>query len=399
MAKRSNGEGTIVKTKNKGFRAVITIGRDINGKLKRKSFYAKTQKEALAKKNEFLEKNRNINIHIRGGISTDMPFSDWYYTWLFSYKKNTVKSSTFERYFSVYSNYIQDKAIGKIKLHKLSSLDLQQYYNSLDISNNMKHVINDYIGYSLTKANEIGLLKIIPTKSVELPKSIEDTRDIKYFTEEMQIKFFNHIKKEAEQDEDKKRYYHLYTVAFGTGMRLGELLGLKWQDFNMEDKTLTINRSIRRVTEINESGKGKSVIKELLPKTVKSKRIIPLCDKAYEALINQKTLIEKNKEVLTPLDMYNNLDLIFPTKTGNYTDPRDLTRSFKSLLKRAGIDDINFHSIRHTFATRLFENEVDLKKVQKLLGHSKLETTADIYTHVSNESLKKSVNKMNDYLL
>jgi integrase len=151
----------------------------------------------------------------------------------------------------------------------------------------------------------------------------------------MQIQFFNHLKKEYEVDEDKKRYYNLYTVAFGTGIRLGELLGLKWQDFNIEERTLTISKSIIRVTEIGENGKGRSVIKELLPKTVKSNSTIPLCDKVYDALINQKSLIEKSKELLTPINMYNNFDLIFPTKTGNYTDPRDLTRSFKSLLRRA----------------------------------------------------------------
>lgn len=168
--------------------------------------------------------------------------------------------------------------------------------------------------------------------------------------------------------------------------------------YNEKERTLSICRTVKRISIIDEKGKGSSFLKEMEPKSKTSNRVIPLCDKVYDALINQKSIININKQLLEPLDLYTDLDLIFPTKTGNYMDPRDLTRSFKRLLKRADIEDINFHSIRHTFATRLFENEVDLKKVQKLLGHSKLSITADTYTHVSKESLKSSVDKLNDYL-
>jgi len=399
MAKRSNGEGSITKTENKGWRVTITIGRDAYGKLKRKSFYGSTQKEAIAKRNEYLEKNKNVTAQsIKEGISGEMPLANWFYTWLFTYKNNTVKPTTFERYYSVYNNYIKDKTIGKIKLYKLTSVDLQKYYNTLEVSINTKNSINDYIGFSLKKASEIGIITLIPTKSVELPKQVEKERELKYFTEDMQIKLFNQLKIEAEEDKDKLRYLNLYTIDFGTGIRLGELLGLKWQDFNEEDHTLTICRTIKRVSIINENGKGSSFLKEMDPKTKTSNRIIPLCDKVYDALLSPKDIIDINKQLLNPLDLYTDLDLIFPTKTGNYIDPRDLSRSFKRLLVRAGLEDINFHAIRHTFATRLFENEVDLKKVQKLLGHSKLSITADTYTHVSKESLKSSVDKLNDYL-
>jgi len=154
---------------------------------------------------------------------------------------------------------------------------------------------------------------------------VGNERELKYFTEDMQLKLFNQLRKEAEDDKEKLKYLNLYTVDFGTGIRLGELLGLKWQDFNEEDHTLTICRTIKRVSIIDENGKGSSFLKEMEPKAKTSNRIIPLCDKVYDALLSQKEIIDINKRLLNPLDLYTDLDLIFPTKTGNYIDSRDLT--------------------------------------------------------------------------
>lgn len=109
--------------------------------------------------------------------------------------------------------------------------------------------------------------------------------------------------------------------------------------------------------------------------------------------------MRQNREKVIAEGAYEDKDLVFPNEIGGYTDSRNLTRSFKRILKKAGIKEINFHSLRHTYATRLFEKGVPLKTVSELLGHSNINITAYIYTHVMPEQKTKAVEKLNDLFI
>lgn len=132
---RANGEGSVFKnTRNGkliGWRGAITIGRDENGKLKRKEFTGKTQESVIKKMNDYKSKMVNSNFSVDNNIS----LSQWYYEWLYTYKKNEYKPKSFERYDSFYKNYIKDAEIGLMKLSEIRTENIQRYINKLTLEN------------------------------------------------------------------------------------------------------------------------------------------------------------------------------------------------------------------------------------------------------------------------
>ena len=159
-----------------------------------------------------------------------------------------------------------------------------------------------------------------------------------------------------------------------TGVRIGELCALKGTDIDFINNTISIDKTVLRVK--NPEGKPKTKLIIGKPKTKTSIRVIP----APSFIINQLKKYIKDKN-----------DFIF---TGNDKpkDPRTLEKYFSELLDRLNIKQINFHSLRHTFATRLREQKVDIKVISELLGHSSWKFTQDIYVHASFESKKNSIN-------
>lgn len=187
-------------------------------------------------------------------------------------------------------------------------------------------------------------------------------------------------------------------LVFGTGLRIGEALGLKWNDINFKDSTLTVSRTFKRVHLVNnKNSEKKTEILEMEPKTKSSKRTIPIPTNVLKELKQHKK--RQAEEKLKAGEIYVDNDLIFPNEIGEPTDTRNLTRSYERALKKTGIEYKNFHSLRHTYATRLFENDVPLKTVQVLMGHSNIKTTADIYTHVMPDEKAKAVEKLNNLFM
>lgn len=180
-----------------------------------------------------------------------------------------------------------------------------------------------------------------------------------------------------------------FSLALGSGLRIGELLGLKWNDINFENKELKISRSIKRVKCFDENSDTKTKIIEQLPKTKYSIRTIPLPEVIINELKRHKNIILKER--LKAGEIYKDNDLVFPNEIGGYIDARNLTKRYKRVLSRANIPYRKFHALRHTYATRLFENGVSLKVIQVLLGHSSMEITANIYTHVLPDEKVRAV--------
>lgn len=197
---------------------------------------------------------------------------------------------------------------------------------------------------------------------------------------------------------ENHRHKALIMLVFGTGLRIGEALGLKWSDIEFDNCTLTVSRTFKRVHLVNTtSSEKKTEILQLEPKTKSSKRTIPIPTNVLKELNKHKK--RQAEEKLKTGEVYIDNDLIFPNEMGEPTDTRNLTRSYERALKKAEIKYKNFHTLRHTFATRLFENEVPLKTVQVLMGHSNIKTTADIYTHVMPDEKIKAVEKLNNLFM
>lgn len=214
---------------------------------------------------------------------------------------------------------------------------------------------------------------------------IKSKKEIEAFTVDEQTKFIKSLK--------KHRHKALIILVLGTGLRIGEVLALRWSDIDFDDSTVSISKIFKRVHLVNTNSEKKTEILELEPKTKSSKRTIPIPLKVLKELKSHKS--RQAIEKLSAGEIYNDNNLVFPNEMGEPTDTRNLTRSYERALKKADIKYKNFHTLRHTYATRLFESGVPLKTVQVLLGHSNIKTTADIYTHVMPNEKIKAVEKLN----
>ena len=168
------------------------------------------------------------------------------------------------------------------------------------------------------------------------------------------------------------RHEALYVVAIHTGMRRGELLGLRWKDVDLEGSTIRVRRTLTR------EGNGYALGE---PKTEKSRRTLRLTQRAVDALRSHRA--SQAQEKLRAGSLYRDEDLVFAGEGGGFLNPSNLRqRSFAPLLKRAGLDQITFHDLRHTCASLLFQKNAHPKFVQELLGHASVAITLDTYSHM-----------------
>ncbi|WP_195251237.1 tyrosine-type recombinase/integrase [Romboutsia sp. 1001713B170207_170306_H8] len=390
--KRANGEGSIskyiVNGVNKGWRASISIGSDENGKYIRKQFYGKTQKEVKEKLEEF-KKQMSL-----GALPSDdkLTLEQWYYTWLFDYRIKDLKPKSFEKYEGIYRNYIKGSNIGKIKLKDLRATHLQKHYNELiDLYNKPVSTVkslNTRLKPCLAEAEKQGYIQKNYCKMVTLPKD-NTTKEIKVLSSDQQKLFIEAIK--------GHNLEVLFLVALSTGLRLGEILGLKWSDIDFNTGTLTVNRTLQRVTQIDRNGNRESKVIEQLPKTKNSIRTIPIPKNILIKLKDHK--VEQSKNRLKLGDLYSNNDYVFCDNLGYPIDDKRPARNLKSTLTKLDIEPIKFHGLRHTYATRLFEANVPPKTVQVLMGHYDISITLDIYTHVMEDTKLEAIDKLNEIFI
>ncbi|ADK13128.1 MULTISPECIES: tyrosine-type recombinase/integrase [Clostridium] len=385
MATKTN----CIRNGKKYYRLRVDLGRDSDGNRIRKTFYGKSKKDAEDKLQEY--KNG-----LNSGLSNDydkLTLGNVCKLWLFEKIKNTVKPSTFERYEGVYRIYIKSSPLYPVKLKELKSLDIQRYYNDLfnsgkstSIIKNLDKLLKSFFNYCIDEGYIVRNYCI--GKSITIPESnsVNENKkdDITVFTVDEQNQFIN-----AVQDHRLKA---LFLLDLGTGLREGEILGLKWSDIDFENCTLSVKRAIKGVTLIEGTKRNYHLI-EQTPKTKNSIRTIPFPENLIPIL--EKHQLQQKEEKIKAGPAYTKNDYVFCTELGLPIDPRNLRRSYERVLKNNNIPYKKFHSLRHTFATRLFENNVPLKTVQMLLGHSNINITANIYTHVMPPEKFKAIDKIN----
>lgn len=387
MSKKANGEGSIIKNirngKQIGWRASIMIGRYDNGKKKCKQFTGKTQKEVKKKLEEY---KRQMLISIP--TEKEMTVDDWFYTYIFDYRKQDLKPKSFQRYHGIYKKYINNSELGRIKLQDLRTTHLQKYYKKLlddEVTPTTIKQINTNLKTCLGEAEKQGYIQKNWCKLVTLPK-IENHKEVKILTKEEQRRFLEAIRgHELEM---------LFIVALGTGLRIGELLGLKWSDIDFKANEITVNRSIQRVAIYQgDEIVGYEVI-EQTPKTKNSIRTIPVPKNIINKLKSYKK--DQLEDILLVGEAYNNNNYVFCDKLGNPIEDKKPGRNLKTILKKINIEPMKFHALRHTYATRLFEANIPPKTVQSLLGHADIETTMNIYTHVMKDQKLEAIEKLNN---
>ena len=391
--KRGNGEGSIAQRPDGRWMSQVTVGYDPKtGNPKRRTFYAKTRREVVEKMDEVREE-------LKAGTyvePTKITLGDWLDRWLETYMKPTLRTTTYESYLTQIEKHIKP-TLGAYPLKKLLPSNLQNLYKDKltggradgkkgGLSTRTVRYIAFILQAALKQAVKEGLLTRNVAEATNLPK--HEKKEIAYLTTE-EITEFIVIAQES-------RYYPALLLELGTGLRRGELLGLKWQDIDSKQGTATIRRSLVRTKDGPRFHE---------PKTEKSIRTVKLPDevltelKAHKARQNQEKLIlsgETIDGVYVP--NYKDDDLVFCQANGKLLEPRNFTRHFDMLLKKAKIRHVSFHSLRHTHATELLRLGIGLKAIQGRLGHADFTTTANIYAHLADSLQQEAADKINEVL-
>lgn len=385
--KRSNGEGTIVKVKDGLWRGAVVIGRDENGKIKRKWFNGKTQKEVKDKMQPILA-SINTGDYIE---PSKVKLGDWLDVWLKEYKKNVLKPTTYDSYETNIRCHLK-KGIGDKSLKDLKTFDIQKFFNDKYENDKVSTALLRKLKNILHGALKQAIINQLITKNVSegvvLPTHKQ--KEIRVFTRDEEKAFIN--------ASSKDRLEIAFKLDFVTGLRMGELLGLTWDCIDLVNGIITVKQTLIRVKDRSKHAKTKNkYIIEQTTKTKAGRRKVPIPKAAVFMLINHKQRQEIEKKVAEGL--YKDDGLVFCTALGNRVIPRNAERSFVRIANKAGINDANIHSIRHTYATRLFEQGVQAKTVSELLGHKNVSHTLDVYTHVLPDTKSKAVESLNYMLI
>jgi len=358
-------KGHIESTGKGKWRVVVEAGRDpATGKRKR------IVRRIEGRKADAEELLTQLLAEFKQGTYVEpskITVAEWLNTWLHEYKKQDLRPTTWESYEVIIRNHLVP-AIGALPLQSLRPEHLQRLYNEkreAGLSAQTIHHIHKVIHGALEQAIKNRLIQHNVSEAVTLPKIRR--REIRTLTPEEQSKFLKVL--------DGDRLGAAFLMLLGTGMRRGELLALRWEDVNLNEGTVFIQRDMVWT-------KNGLVFQE--PKTEKSRRLVPLPPPVLEAL-------EQHKEKMEAEGNYSPSAPVFCTINGNYIIPRNFNRKFYELCRKAGIEGVNLHALRHTYATRLLEAREHPKVVQELLGHAKMSTTVDIYSHVLMRIKKQAV--------
>lgn len=238
-----------------------------------------------------------------------------------------------------------------------------------------------------------------PCVSVDIPKTEKTEKQI--LSAEQQDEFLQFIR----SSNRWKKYHTLFTVVLGTGMRIGELLALNWSDIDYNEKTIEINKTLQYL--YNKEKKKYEYVMQT-PKTKTSKRIIPLLDSLAFLLKKHRKEQQELRMSLgdkwQPLNKEGFGNLVFTTEFGRPFDRNSINRAISSIVtemnkkREKGNEFPNFspHCLRHTFATRCFENGIPPKVVQEYLGHTTIQMTMDLYTHVMKETKQDEIKKLDN---
>ena len=377
--KRANGEGSIRKRKDGRWEGRYTAGyHPTTGRQVIKSVLGKTQAEVREK----------LSKAVRTASTTDviraerLRVGQWMEVWYEYYVKIKVRPSSHQTYRGYLDNHIKPR-IGHIPLTKLTALDLQRFYRQLLTEGRVSRIesehqpkglsaktvrnIHQVIFSAMHLAMRQKLLASDPTEGCALP-SLEH-REMKTLPVEQLNSFLSEARKSG--------MFELYYIDLVTGLRRGELLGLKWTDINFQAHTLRVRRQVSRID-------GKVVEAPL--KTKNSYRTISLSDDAISILKEQKKKHGKSSPY------------VFPSASGGPISPDSVLHMLHRILKRAGLEEIRFHDLRHTFATLALQNGVDIKTVSGMLGHYSAGFTLDTYAHVTTAAQREAANTMGGLL-
>lgn len=371
--KRKAGDGTVRQRKDGRWEGRIVIGYDDNGYPKTKNVLAKTKKECVEKLQKLKEECGGLKPE---KVRSEMPFGDWLTYWYENHSKPKIRPTTQETYESRIRLHIIPE-IGDIPLNKLTQNDLQQFYGRLKksgrkrftdkygegLSDRMVRMCHATCRSALEKAVQDGLIRVNPAIGCKLPPARKG---------EMNLLSRESMQKLLIQAKEEK-YYELFLLEFATGLRLGKLTALQWEDLNLTTGELRISEQAVVI--------GSEVV---------------VTEPRTKAAVRTLLLPPKVLEVFREYRNRNPSRWLFPSpkKEDSPLLPSVVRQRLHRLLDHAGCERVRFHDLRHTFATNALAHGMDIKTLSTILGHVSAATTLNTYSHITEEMRRQAAAKI-----
>lgn len=369
--KQANGSGTIKQRANGTWEGRYTYYDDY-GRPQRASVYAKTKTECRKKLTAAMSEVDTTGTHAQYERCT---YGEWVRQWLDTYSVNW-KPNTRRNYEEKFQKHILPK-LGHLQLTHITPIMCQRFINDLastELSPKSIKNLHSMIHSSLKRAVRMRLIPNNPCDNIELPhvekpklKPLMDS-DIKKFLDA------------AKEDP----FYDFYVVAIFTGMRISELIGLKWENVDFTARIITVTHQLQR---IEESGK----YTEILPKNNKN-RIVPLSDSVASVLKSVKSRQAEYQLLAGP--EWVGEGYVFTNDLGVHYKQPTVQHHFKKVARKAGFENLRFHDLRHTCAILALQVGADIKSVSDMLGHYSTAFTMDVYGDVSNAMRERTRNSL-----
>ncbi len=373
--------------------------------LGRRKFIYANDLATLREKEKQLMKDQldGLDLYVAGKATINDVFDRYMST------KYDLRETTRSNYLYIWEHFVKD-TFGKKRIADIKFSDLLQYYlyllNDEEIALGTLDSVHCLIHPTFQLAVRDEIIRHNPSDGVmkEVSKRAGKSRGVRHaLTLEQQRAFMDYI-------ANHPVYYHwwpLFTVLLGTGCRIGEGLGLRWQDLDFEKRTISINHSL---VYYPEGSSRRSVLKVSKPKTEAGIRIIPMLDIVYDAF--QMELEEQEETGYNQIEIDGMTGFIFTNRNGSAPNPQTVNRTIKRIISSYNADevvrakrqrrepimlpDFSCHHLRHTFCTRLCENETNLKVIQAIMGHRNIETTMDIYAEATEQKKQESIERLSN---
>ena len=388
-----SNEGSIRRRADGMWEGRYTDGVNEKGKQIQRSVYGKTKQEVAGKIHTILyQKQQGIYV-----MPQKVLVKDWMEQWLHNYALITVRESTYISYEGYVYNHI-NPMIGDIPLQKLTPPIVQNFYNDRilkgrkdgkgGLSSKTMHNMHNMFHQAMEQAKINGLIMQNPTENALIPR--QPKKEMRVLSVQEQMKLLSVV--------------HMHRLGFAirfdlaTGLRIGELCALKWTDFDFYNKTVKVSRTLQRIKhnqldrEELDGSENMTLVVEGPVKTNSGFREIPIPDKIWLELMQHQQIQQHEYSRLgVPIvpDGY-----VFAMPLGTCVEPSTMRDALNFLLDAAGIEHANFHSLRHTFATRALEAGMPIKTLSDILGHSQVQITMDLYCHSSIDHMRDSMNAL-----
>ncbi|PWL99377.1 MAG: site-specific integrase [Clostridiales bacterium] len=378
MAKRRpSGEGMIRQKKKGQWEGRIVVGHKENGDPIFRYVYAKTQKELINKLHYKIDEFRDAELTEDSKLS----LGEWLDKWIAEYMTGTIRESTLDGYKTYVEKYIKP-ALGNKQIAFITTAEIQKFYNNLKKNGRIQNRsiygqgLSDAsvvrVHYMLHEAMDMAvkehLISKNPTNGTTVPKIVK--KEMQVLTDEQLDTFMKLI-------DSEEHWRDFFYTELTTGLRRGEICGLKWTDFDEVEGKLNINRSIDL---------RNGVIVEGETKTGQGKRSF------YLPVSTANVLRERKKNAKGEWIFTDPLNPELPVA------PPAAYRKMKALLQKAGLPNIRFHDLRHTFATHALTSGVDAKTLSGILGHTNASFTLDTYTHVTTDMQQRASNIVGGFM-